>query len=162
MFDDSKAISVGLDVDLADAQDASALLGVVDQLCYRASKAHLRRVEITEKDLTPEERRAFASAKRLEFAPWIDNKVIELATAQGIPRERVARCRWVLIYKRLEDQASVDPLSPHLQDKSGRVAKARLVILGYQDPDLGEKRTWSPTLRRDSRNLIVAIIAHQG
>ena len=48
-----------------------------------------------------------------------------------------------------------------MKDGSKRKAKARLVILGYQDPDLGQYRTWSPTLRRDSRNLILSIIVHR-
>ena len=49
-----------------------------------------------------------------------------------------------------------------MADGTKRKAKARLVILGYQDPDLGKYRTWSPTLRRDSRNVILAIITHRG
>ena len=45
--------------------------------------------------------------------------------------------------------------------RSRRKAKARLVILGYADPDLGNHKTWSPTLRRDTRNLILSILAHR-
>ena len=73
----------------------------------------------------------------------------------------------VLVFKKLDEEESAeaqkkdDAWSPVLKDGTNRKAKARLVILGYQDPDLGQYRMWSPTLRRDSRNLILSIIAHR-
>jgi hypothetical protein len=53
-----------------------------------------------------------------------------------------------------------DPWSTTVEG-SMQKAKARLVILGYQDPDLGSNRTWAPTLRRDTRNMILTVVAHR-
>ena len=58
--------------------------------------------------------------------------------------------RWVLTYK----SAVVDELGR-------KIAKARLVILGYQDPDLVELERESPTLNTTSRSLIFTIVANQ-
>ena len=135
---------------------------------YNASMARKRKLEIKEHQCSWEERRALACAKRSEFSSWLDNKVLDLLVAKGIDRNRAIRCRWVLTFKKLdaEEQAkaqkSLDPYDPTVRDGSNRKAKARLVILGYEDPDLGKYKTWSPTLRRDTRNVLLFICAQLG
>ena len=47
------------------------------------------------------------------------------------------------------------------QDDGTQKAKARLVLLGYQDPDLGEYQRSSPTLTRTARHLILAVAAQE-
>ena len=60
------------------------------------------------------------------------------------------KMRWVLTHK----SAQVDEF--------GRKApKARLVILGYQDPDLDELERESPTLSSTSRSLIFILAANE-
>ena len=49
--------------------------------------ARNRNLEVKEPFPNKEERRAFAVAKRLEFASWVNNKVIELAVNYGAPYE---------------------------------------------------------------------------
>ena len=56
--------------------------------------------------------------------------------------------RWVLTWK--TDPAEAD----------GRRPKARLVILGYQDPDLVTEESYSPTATRASRQLFLQRAAH--
>ena len=55
----------------------------------------------------------------------------------GIPTERIIRARWVLTWK-----SSSDP------DVKSKTPKARLVLVGWQDPELGKIATDSPTLRK--------------
>ena len=43
----------------------------------------------------------------------------------------------------------------------GRVAKVRLVLLGYQDPELASLATASPTLARSTRSILFALGAHR-
>ena len=60
------------------------------------------------------------------------------------------KMRWVLTYK------------PAMVDEQGRkVPKARLVILGFQDPDLDELERESPTLSTTSRALIFMCAANE-
>ena len=40
--------------------------------------------------------------------------------------------------------------------------KARLVLVGFQDPDLGRIATDSPTLRKESKHVILSICASKG
>lgn len=60
---------------------------------------------------------------------FVENNVVELALRSGVDPKRIVGSRWVLIRK------TVHGKGPDTQDK---MPKARLVLLGYQDPDLGE------------------------
>ncbi len=66
------------------------------------------------------------------------------------------RCRWILTWK---------PIDPEESDKSNvgshpdKKAKARLVVLGYLDPDIDKIPRDSPTLGRHSKMLILQTIA---
>ena len=55
--------------------------------------------------------------------------------------------RWILTWK--EDPTSED----------GRKAKARLVVRGYEDPELDSVNTDSPTLSRDARMLLIQTVS---
>ena len=58
--------------------------------------------------------------------------------------------RWILTYKS-------DPTSP-----SGHKHKARLVVRGYQDPEIDQVNTDSPTLGRDARQLLFQTVCSSG
>ena len=49
----------------------------------------------------------------------------------------------------------------HKEIGTSRRAKARLVILGYEDPNLTEIPRDSPTLQKESRSLILQYCASQ-
>ena len=62
-----------------------------------------------------------------EVNQYIEHEVLEtLPPKYEVPKERILKMRWVLTWKD-------DPTAPE-----GRTAKGRIVILGYQDPDLVE------------------------
>ena len=58
--------------------------------------------------------------------------------------------RWLLTWK------------PCDESKDGKKAKARIILLGFLDPDLTEQPTHSPTMTRTTRQLITAIAAMLG
>lgn len=60
----------------------------------------------------------------------------------------VERARWVLVWKK-----SSDP------DDRNKTPKARLVLVGWQDPELGHIATDSPTLKKESKNVMLSICA---
>ena len=45
---------------------------------------------------------------------------------------------------------------------TGDLAKARMVVLGYEDPDIGTYATYAPTIRHDSKSWILVICVHRG
>ena len=55
-----------------------------------------RRVEVSMRNLTREDRDAFTAAKQKQWASWLDKEAVELAEgAVEIPRSHILRARWV-------------------------------------------------------------------
>ena len=75
-------------------------------------------VEVKWHLLSPEEKQKFEIAKQAEVNQWLKAQAVR--RVQGaVPHDRVVKMRWVLTHK-----------------ESG-AAKGRIVLIGYQDPDLG-------------------------
>ena len=55
----------------------------------------------------------------------------------------------------------IDEKGPRKETDAGqRRAKARLVIRGFKDPDLGKYQTNSPTLSRAARSALIGLAVH--
>ena len=89
-----------------------------------------------------------AAAKNLEIEAWLKELVCEKYRGV-VPASRLMKMRWVLTFKVLD------------HNPSKIKAKARLVLLGYSDPDLLELQTSSPTMTRRSRQLLLNLCTHQ-
>ena len=84
-----------------------------------------------------------------EVNQYIEQEVLEtLPPEYVVPKDRVLRMRWVLTWKE-------DPSAPE-----GRKAKGRIVILGYQDPDLTERPRSAPTATRSARMVFLIVVAY--
>ena len=105
-------------------------------------------VEVSWQKLSPEQRTAMHEAKMLEIKEWIGSKVCQAAIGP-IPQERLMKMRWVLVLKGTDDPKVVK-------------AKARLVVLGFTDPDLGVEDVRSPTLSRRGRQCMLQMCNHKG
>lgn len=112
------------------------------------SKSVLKGAEVSWNKLNPEQRAAMQEAKGLEVEQWVARRVLERFRGT-IPPERLMKCRWVLTFKAVEG------------DNSKVKAKARIVLLGYTDPDLGQLETCAPTLTRRSRQLVFGLSSHR-
>lgn len=117
-----------------------------------AAAAKRQRVEVKQKDLTPEEITEFQRAKEKEISQWLATETVARIASHKIPYQNVLRCRWVLTWKEL------DPVEAAAEGKP-RKAKARLVILGYEDPNITELPRDSPTLQKESRSLLFQLCA---
>ena len=103
----------------------------------------LRKSEVRWTTLSNDQKADFNKAKEAEVDQWLQAEAA--AAIEGhIPRERVMQMRWVLSYK-----------------ESG-AAKARIVILGFQDPDLDKLVSSSPTMSRRTRQLVLQYAAQRG
>jgi hypothetical protein len=117
--------------------------------CFAVTpKAKQRKVEVNFRKLSPEDKKLFEKAMQKEWNSWIENKVTSICKKKGIPAERIIKSRWVLVWKK-----SSDP------DDKSKTPKARLVLVGWQDPELGRIQTDSPTLRKETKHLILTICA---
>ena len=148
---DYVGMSVGLefDVGLDEIRDDTSIVHILREMCLSAAAAKKRRVEVSERSLDASEKAMFREAKRAEWSQWVSNEVVELLSRRGIDPRRIISSRWVLTWKRVDET----PSSPVK-------AKARLVIRGFKDPDLGEFTTASPTLSRQGRHAILTVAAH--
>lgn len=145
----ANVLEVSLDVVPEDITDNPLCLwGVLEECLVVTPKSKLRRVEVNFRKLSPQDKKLFVGAMKKEWNSWIENKVTSLCKGKGIPADRIIKARWVLVWKK-----SSDP------DDRTRTPKARLALVGWQDPELGQIQTDSPTLRKETKHLILTICA---
>ena len=113
--------------------------------------AAIRKGEVNERKLDPQGRAQFVEGKRKELDQYFSNAVWQFATTSeiesAIRTKRVISARWVLTWKKLETEDGITRWK----------AKARLVLRGFQDPDILNMKTASPTAGRTSRTMLLTV-----
>ena len=124
----------------------------VTEMAFLASAAKRQRAEVKLTELTAAERKEFDTAKHTEISNGIKTGTVSKIVRDKIPKEQILKCRWILTWKPLdaEDQKKL---------KKTQKAKARLVILGYLDPNIDQLPRDSPTLGRHSKMLLLQLIS---
>ena len=84
--------------------------------------------------LSPEQKAEFDKAKQAEISQWLATAAVRRAIGP-VPQDRLVQMRWVLTWK-----------------DSG-AAKGRIVLIGYQDPDLHKLQSSAPTMSRRTRQV---------
>ena len=102
------------------------------------------------KELGEEDQLRFAAAKDKEIRAWLHHKTVQKAAKGRIPDHAVMQCRWLLTWKGPNGDEPPGELA-----MNGKKAKARLVIIGYEDPDLSTIKNDSPTLSKDGRQTVL-------
>lgn len=112
----------------------------------KAGKAAAKRkAEVKLRDLSASDRALFDEAKRKEWQSWLSKSAVELVKNKlKVPRSQIMKARWVLTWK------------------SEGKAKARLCVLGFQDPRLSTVETSSPTMTQDAEHLILQWLVNYG
>ncbi len=172
-------ISFDIEVDEIDETLDNNIIGILseamEEYSFAASAIRRRSTEIKERHLSKAEKDAFRVAKHREWGSWLDNKVVDLVSrklAEKNPPKQILGSRWVLTWKSSKDctepvkrtaTVKVHGIDVDLKEMStvkGKTAKARLVLLGYQDPEFTRLVTASPTLGRSTRSILLAMSAH--
>ena len=112
-----------------------------------ATPERKKRVEVRLKDLGGEDQKKFELAKAKEIGAWLDHRTVRRVAAGTLSDHQLMRCRWVLTWK------------PPEKEGGAKRAKARLVVLGFEDPDLSDIPNDAPTLGKDARQLLLQKIA---
>eukprot|EP00435_Cladocopium_sp_Y103_P060444 s1568_g22.t1 len=141
-------------LDLSEIQDWSP-----DDILLATSEKK-QRTEVKLTMLNSEERKAFEGAKEAEIQNWLKTGTVSRILRSKLAPEQILRCRWVLVWKPLDDVK--EEKSTKSSKLSTHKPKARLVVLGYLDPKITEVPRDSPTLGRQSKMLILQLIASMG
>jgi hypothetical protein len=119
-----------------------------------------QRTEVKLTTLNAEERKAFEEAKDSEIQNWLKTGTVSKVLRSKLAPEQILRCRWVLVWKPREG------IDPETNEKGNKLhthkPKARLVVLGYLDPKITEVPRDSPTLGKQSKMIILQLIASMG
>ena len=125
---------------------------VTTETAYIATSAKKQHTEVKLTELLPHEVEEFEQAKGKEIQNWLSTGTVQKILRNKLAPEQVLRCRWILTWKALDEQEQKETKRTHK-------AKARLVVLGYLDPELESIPRDSPTLSRQSRMLALQMIA---
>ena len=123
------------------------------EMAFLASAAKRQRCEVKLKDLSPEDLQKFNRAKQGEINNWLSTQTVKRVFRNQIPEDQILRCRWLLTWKPVEQP---QPGDDHHK------AKARLIVLGYLDPQLESIPRDSPTMSKISRMLVLQLISSEG
>eukprot|EP00435_Cladocopium_sp_Y103_P017364 s1359_g4.t1 len=121
-----------------------------EEVIMIATELRKKRVEVSLKELGEEDQLRFAAAKDKEIRAWLHHKTVQKVAKGRIPDHAVMRCRWLLTWKGATGDEPPGELA-----MNGKRAKARLVIIGYEDPDLSTIKNDSPTLSKDGRQTVL-------
>ena len=128
------------------------------------AKSVQKGVEVSYAKLNPQQRRAMDEAMKVEVDNWMKTMAVK-AARQYVPQRELLKMRWVLTFKSAAQESNDDnggSSGVHKDNatKGERIkAKARIVILGYSDPNLLEATTVSPAMTRLSRQLLLNMAA---
>ena len=121
-------------------------------LAFLAVPAKKQRVEVKLHELSASDRALFEKAKEAEIANWLKTDSVKPLLRDKVSSDEIIRCRWLLVWKPL-DPTDLKPGEPT------RKAKARLVILGFQDPHIEDLIRDSPTLGKIPRMLLLQLVS---
>ena len=137
----------------------------------------LRDCEVSLTRLKPEHRKLFDRAKTKEVNSFISNAAVRRCLDLSEENEaknsgRLMRCRWVLTWKSTPEESLEEaqkevaekPESTTFTADARRKAKARIVLLGYEHPDLLTEahKTSSPVQAVLTRNLSYQLVMQMG
>ena len=101
-------------------------------------------------NLSAKDKELFDIAKDNELSCWIATNALRPILRTSLNPDQILKSRWVLTWKNIEADGD---------QPASRKAKARLVVLGYQDPQLTNVARDSPTLTKEGRSTILQYIA---
>ena len=107
---------------------------------YVCSMMKRKQIEVNEKKLSKEDVMAFMQAKQKEVRNFVASECFEVAR-KHVDEQKVVGMRWLLSWK--------------FDDHNNKKAKARAIVLGYQDPRYSERPTAAPTPSRAGRQLFL-------
>ena len=127
-----------------------------DESVLLVSDTKKRKVEVKLSSLKSPNQFRMAVAKHKEIGAWLKHSTVRRAAKGKIPESAIMRCRWILSWK------GASPTDNPADVAHGQKAKARLVVVGFEDPGVGVVKNDSPTLSKDGRQMVVQQVSSHG
>lgn len=121
-----------------------------EEMCQVAAASKRARAEVQVKTLSAADRELFNVAKDNELSCWLSTNSLKPIMRQKLNPDQILQSRWVLTWKDVEADGDIP---------AHKKPKARLVVLGYQDPKLTSVARDSPTLSREGRHTILQCVS---
>eukprot|EP00438_Fugacium_kawagutii_P003117 Skav222832 [mRNA] locus=scaffold1338:43482:51341:- [translate_table: standard] len=136
----------------------------------------MRDCEVRYDRLTPDEKILFDRAKHKEVSSFISSAAVRRCLSAQEEDEaklskRIMGCRWVLTWKTTppedlassKEEAKTNSSTTTLTSCGSRKAKARIVLLGYQHPDLlsEDYKTSAPVQSAVTRHLVFQLVVQK-
>lgn len=138
---------LSVEIDLPSGKALKKKHWLRDLECYIVGQVKKNHIEVSEKRLTEEEKKQFDAAKQKEVKNYIMAEVFKQLPPDKLPdKNQVMKMRWILTWK-------------FSKETSEKKAKARAVILGFQDPLYEYRPTASPTMTRTTRQIFLTYCA---
>ncbi|CAE7571351.1 GIP, partial [Symbiodinium necroappetens] len=128
-------------------EDGDALVQFSTVVDLKPKEVKRTRAEVSLKHLSSKEVALFEQAKLKEINCWVQTSAIRGILRRKLNPEQILKSRWILTWKAPEE------------GETQQRAKARLVVLGYQDPKLVEVSRDAPTLSKEGRSIILQTLA---
>ena len=132
--------------------------------------------EVVYRKLSDEDRKLFDHAKASEVSSFIKTAAVRRCLSleeakRAAQSDRVLRARWVLTWKQIPAESRAEALEEKASKLNSAVhpsgdykAKARIVVLGFEHPDLVSStfRSSAPVQSQLMRNLSLLLTAQKG
>ena len=142
------------ELDVTPPEEAfCCMAGTADEVALTASEIRKKKVEIKMSTLSADDQFLFAKAKHKEISAWLKHGTVRKVSKGRIPESSIMRCRWILSWK------AANGTEKPCDVKDGQKAKARLVVVGFEDPDIGELSSDAPTLTKDGRQMVLQLVS---
>ena len=124
------------------------------EMAFLVSAAKRQKSEVRLRDLDPKEIELFKKAKQGEINNWLSTGTVKRIFRPSDPRRPNSQVSLATYFGRmLRNQHPGEP---------DQKAKARLIVLGYMDPQLEDIPRDSPTMSKTSRMLVLQMISSEG
>ena len=118
---------------------------LANPVAYICQKLKRKQVEVNERRLSPEEKQEFLHAKDKEVRNFVAAECFRAWNGRELNEAEIMGMRWLLTWK--YDEKYIN--------KGGRKAKARAVVLGFQDPKYSSREASAPTPTKAGRQLFL-------
>ena len=118
------------------------------------AKSVQKGVEVSYAKLNSTQRAAMDNAMKVEIDNWLRTVAVK-AAGKFVPQRELLKMRWVLTFKSASAEKQDGGSGKQPQRVEQVKPKARIVILGYSDPNLLDATTASPAMTRLSKQLLL-------